>query len=85
MIQALFSNTSQKAFTDCIGTRGVIGRFEQLDATRCCTSSETGPKFVIMIANEVLRRLSIRSCLPKLLYGPGVGGGLGHTGVDHFP
>jgi len=35
MIQALSSNTSQKAFPDCIGPRGVIGRFEHLDATRC--------------------------------------------------
>ncbi len=85
MIQALSSNTSQKAFTDGIGARGVIRRFEQLDATRCCNSSETGAKLAIIIANEVLRRLSIWSGLPKLLCSPSVGGGLRHTDVDHFP
>jgi len=85
MIQALSSNTPQKAFTDGIGARGVIGRFEQLDATRCCHSSETGAKLAIMIVNEVLRRVSIGNGLPKLLCGPIVGGGLGHTDVDHFP
>jgi len=32
MIQALSPNTSQTAFTNGIGTRGVIRRFEHLDA-----------------------------------------------------
>ncbi len=85
MIQALSSNTPQKAFTDGIGARGVIGRCEQLDVTRCYHSSETGAKLAIMIANEVLRRVSIGSGLPQLLCGPSVGGGLGHADVDYFP
>src|SRR6266852_1225 len=70
VIQALSPNTSQESFTDRIGSWRVIGRFEHLDAARRCDSSETGPKLAIMIANEVLRRLSIGSRLPQLLCGP---------------
>ncbi len=52
MIQALSSNTPQEMFTDRIGARCVIRCFEDLAATRCCNSSETGPKLAIMVANE---------------------------------
>ena len=57
MIQALSAHTPQKAFTDRIGTRGVIGRFEHLDATRCRNSSETETKLAIMIAVDHFPRL----------------------------
>jgi len=83
MIQALSPHTSQKAFTDGIGARGVKRRFEQLDATRCCNSSETAAKLAIVIANEILRRLSIRSRLSQLLCGPSVSRRPCHTNVDH--
>jgi hypothetical protein len=63
----------------------VIGRFEYLDAARRCDSSETGPKLAIMIANEVLRRVSIGSRLPQLLCGPRVGRSTGHTDMDDLP
>ena len=63
VIQTFLSDTPQKAFTDGIGSWRVRGRFENLDTARCCHSSETGSKLAIMIANEVLRRLSIGSCL----------------------
>src|ERR1700726_4763827 len=73
MFQALSPNTPQKAFTDGIGTRRVIRCFKYLDAARCCHSSETGSKLAIVIANEILRRVSIRSRFPQLLCGSGVG------------
>src|SRR5258708_6730788 len=85
VIQALSSNTPQKAFTDGIGSRRMIRRFENLDAARCCNTSETGSKLAIMIANEILRHLSIRSRLPQLLCGPSVGRRARHTHVDDFP
>src|SRR5712692_584603 len=85
MIQALSSHTPQEAFTDRIGSRRVIGRFEHLDATRCCDSSETKPELAIIIANKVLWRLSIRSRFPKLLCGPGVGRTSGHAHMNDFP
>jgi hypothetical protein len=62
VIQALSSNTAQKAFTDRVGSRCVIGCGEHLDATRCRHPSETGPKLAIMIANKVeLATWDIRS------------------------
>jgi hypothetical protein len=38
VIQTLAPNTPQKAFTDGIGARCVIGCFQYLDAARCCLS-----------------------------------------------
>ena len=85
MIQALSPNTAQKALIDRIGARFVIRCFENLNAACCCHTSETGPKLTIMIADEVLRRLSIGSRLPQLLRGPSVGRKSCHTHVDNFP
>ncbi len=59
MIQALSPHTSQKAFTDGIGARGVKRRFEQLDATRCCNSSETGVSLSQLLRGPSVRR---RAC-----------------------
>ncbi len=64
MIQALASDTQEKAFTDRIGARCMIGCFENLDAARCCNTSETVSKLAIIIANEIPGGLSIGSCLP---------------------
>ena len=83
VVQALSSHTAQKAFTDRIRSRGMIRRFEDLDAARCCHPSETGSKLAIVIANEILRRLSIRSRLSQLLCGPRVGRKPRHTNVNH--
>src|SRR5258706_8911969 len=85
MIQALSPDTPQKALTDGISARCVIRCFENLNATCCCHASKTGPKLTIIIANEVLRRLSIGSRLPQLLCGPSVGRKSCHTHVDDFP
>ena len=82
VIETLSSDTSQKAFTDRIGTWCVIRRDEHLDAARVCNSSETGSKLAVMITNEILRRLPIGSCLPQLLGGPGVGRTSRHPGMD---
>jgi hypothetical protein len=65
VVQTLSPNTPQKAFTDGIGAFRVIRRFQYLDAARCCNTSETGPKLAIMIANEILWRVSIGSRLPQ--------------------
>jgi len=85
VVQALSSNTAQKAFADRIGAWRMIRRFENLDAARCCHTSETGPKLAIIIANEILRRLSIRSRFPQLLCGPSVGRASRHTDMNDFP
>ena len=85
VIQARSPNTPQKAFTDGIGSWRVIWCFEYLHVARCCNSGEAGPKLAIVIANEILRRLSIRSRLAQLLCGPNVGRRARHTYVNDFP
>ena len=85
VIKALSSDTPQKAFADRIGSWRLIGYGEYLDAARYCNASEIGSKLAIMIPNEILRSLSIRSRLPHLLSGPSVGRRARHTDVDDFP
>jgi hypothetical protein len=43
----------------------MIRCFEHLNTACYCNSSETGSKCVIMIADEILRRVSIRSRFPQ--------------------
>ena len=85
MVEALSPNTQEKAFTDRIGARRVIGCFQYLNAARCCHSSETGSKLAIMIADELLRRLYIGSGLPQGLGGPRVGRSVRHPDMAPFP
>jgi len=85
VIQALSTDAPQKAFTDRIGSWRVIGRFQYLDATRCCNTSETGSKLAIIITDEVLGNLTVGSRLPQLLCSPSVGGRSRHADMDHFP
>src|SRR6266705_1049243 len=84
VVQTLSPNTSQKAFTDRIGSWRMIRCFQYLDATCDCYSSEIGSEFTIIIANEIFRRLSIGSGLPQLLCGTSVGGRARHPDMDHF-
>src|SRR5215467_1231768 len=69
VIETLSPNTAQKPFTDGIGAWRLIRCFQDLDAAGCCHTSKTGTKFVITIANEILRSLSIGSRFPQR-YGP---------------
>ena len=66
MIEAFLPHAPQEALTDRIGSWRVIGGCENLDATGPRHTSEAGPKFGIVITNEILRCLSIgvasRSC-----------------------
>ena len=47
--------------------------------------ARTGSKFGITIANEIVRRLSKGSRLPKLLGGPGIGRRSGHIHMHNLP
>jgi len=73
VIETLSPHTPQKPFTDRIGPWRMVRRGEHLDAAGCGHARETGSKLVITITNEIVRRLPIRSRLPQLLGGPGVG------------
>ncbi len=84
VIETLASHTSEKPFTDGIGSRGVIRCCEHLDATRLRNSREAHSKLAIIITDEVLRPLAIGGGLPKLLCGPRVAGRSCDADVDHF-
>ena len=73
VVQAFLSDAPQIAFADGIGSWCMIRRFQYLDAAGSGHARERGPEFANVITNEIFRRSSIRSRLPQLLGGPGVG------------
>jgi hypothetical protein len=85
VVQALSPDTAQKAFTDRISSWRMIRRFQYLDTAGCCHMCETGSKLAIVITDEMLGHVSIRSCLPQLLCGPHIGGRSRHADMDDLP
>jgi hypothetical protein len=85
VIEALSPHAAHKPFTDGIGSRCLIGRFQDLDAAGCGHASETGSKLVITITDEVLRSHPIGRGLPQLLRGPSIGGRSCDVDVNHSP
>ncbi len=85
VIQTLASHTAQKAFTDGIGSRGVIRRFENLDTAGCGHARETGSKLAITITDEIPRSLSKGSRFPQLLCCPGIGRRASDAHMDDSP
>ena len=83
VVQAFLPHTPQKSLTDGIGSWGMIGRFEDLNAARCGHVGETGAKFGIIIPNQVLGCLSIRGGFPYLLCCPSIRGRPCHADMDH--
>ena len=83
MIQAFLSDAPQEALADRIGLWSVIRRFENLDTTCPRHPSKTGPKFAVVITNQVLRPLAIRSGFSQLLRHPGVSRGSCNPYMDH--
>ena len=77
-------DTPQKAFTDRIGPWRMNWRFENLNGTRGRHTSEAGPKFAIVITNQVLWRLPVGSSFSQLLGDPGIGRRACHADVDHL-
>src|SRR5260221_11967252 len=84
VIETLASHTSEKPFTDGIGSRGVIRCFEHLDATRLRNSREAHSKLAIIITDEVLRPLAIGGGPPKLPWGPRAPGRSCDADVEYF-
>src|SRR5215472_14414881 len=62
VIETLSPHTPQKPFTDRIGSRCLVGRFEDLNVAGCCHAREIGSKRVITITDEILRSKSIGGC-----------------------
>ncbi len=65
VIEACLPHTPGEALTNGIGSRGVIWRFEHLDATCLGNPCETHPKRAIMIPDEILRSRAKGGGLPK--------------------
>jgi hypothetical protein len=63
MIQAFSSHTSQKAFTDSIGSRRSVWRAKQLDTSCCCYTCKTRSKLAIIISNQIPWLFSIGGCV----------------------
>ena len=85
MVKAFLPHTPHKAFADGVRAWRVIRRFENLNGTRYRHPSEAGPKFAIIITNQILRCLPIRRGFSKLLRNPGIGGRSCHSHVDYAP
>ena len=83
VVEAFLSYTPQEAFADRIGSGSVIGCVENLNRTRGRHTSEAGPKFAVVITNQILWSLPIRGGFSKLLCHPGIGWGSSDTDVNH--
>jgi hypothetical protein len=84
MIETLAPHTAEKAFTDRIRARGVIGGFEELDEARRRHSGETRSECAIVVVNEIFGGLPIGRSFSQLLRDPRVGGRARHIHMDHL-
>jgi hypothetical protein len=85
VIQTFSSHAPQKAFTYGICLWSPIRRSKHFDATCCCYSCKTRPKFAIIIPNEIFGCLPIRSRFPQLLRYPLISRRARHIYMDDFP
>jgi len=83
VVQACLSHAPQKPLTDGVSSGSVIGRLEQLDATGPRHPSKAGPKFAVVISNQIFRRVPIRGGFSKLLCHPGIRRRACHADMDH--
>ena len=84
VIQAFSSHAPQKTLTYSIGLRGSIRRSKHLDATGGCHSCKMRPEFLVIIPDEVLWDLPIRSRFPQLLRHPKIRRRTCHIHMDHL-
>src|SRR2546421_4162971 len=85
VVQTFLPHTPQEALADRIGSGSMIRCFEHLNRTGCRYTSEAGPKFAIVITDQILGCLAIRGGFPELLSHPGIGRGSCDAHMDHFP
>jgi hypothetical protein len=84
MVQTFLPHTPQEAFTDGIGAWSVIRGFEKLDVTGRRHPVEIGSKLAVVIMNQILGCLPIRSGYSQLLGQPGIGRRSCHADMDHL-
>jgi len=84
VIQTLSSHTSEKAFTDGIGSRSPVWRSKHFDAACCGHSCKIRPEFAIIIPDQIFGPLPIWSSLPQLLRYPEISWRARHIHMDHL-
>ena len=84
VIEACLPHAPQEALADGIGSGCMIRRFENLDATGLRHTSKAGPKFTVVISNEIFRCVPIRGGFSKRLGHPGISRGSCHADLDDF-
>ena len=85
MVKAFLPHTSQESLTDSIGSRRMIGGFENLDTTCPRHPSKARPELAIVISDQVFWYLPIRGGFSQLLRYPGISRGSCDSDMDHFP
>src|SRR5215470_6280738 len=84
VIETLAPHTTQKAFTDRIGSGRVIRGLEKLDATGPRHPGKVWPKLVVVITYQILWCLPIGGCFSQVLRHPGIGRRVRHSHVNHL-
>ena len=85
MVKAFLPHTSQESLTDSIGSRRMIGGFENLDTTCPRHPSKARPELALVISDQVFWYLPIRGGFSQLLRYPGISRGSCDSDMDHFP
>jgi len=74
VIQTLWPHAAHKPFTDGIGSRCPVGRFQELDAASGRHASKTGATCALTITDELFRPHTKDGGESSLLRGPRGGG-----------
>jgi len=83
VVQAFLPHAPQEAFADGIGSWRMIRGFEHLNPTGGRHPSETGPKFTIVITNQILGCLPIGGSFSQVLGHPGIGRRSSDSDMDY--
>jgi hypothetical protein len=83
MIKTLAPHAAQKALADGIGSGSVRGCVENLNRTHCRHTSETGPKFPIVITDQILRACPNGVASRSGTRHPGIAGRSRDADMDH--
>jgi hypothetical protein len=83
VVETFMSHTPQEAFAHRIGSGSVKRCVKNLNRTRCRHPGETGPKFPIVIADQILRCLPIGRGFSELSSHPGISRGTSDSHMDH--
>jgi len=84
VIQAFSPHALQKAFAYGIRLWSSVRRSKHLDATGGCHSCKIRAEFLVIIPDEVLWDLPIRSRFPQLLRHPEIRRRTCHVHMDHL-